>query len=154
MVWYFPNVIKLFICFFKRECQEQIPWFGVYLALFHVIKWGNILWFFWQKIGNLAIQFSAGKLPVSWSRHVTVLLSVTLVYCQKYTILLTSLGNISVHIVVFYTEEEKSLILTLMESALRNISITALINLIFSAFFILQASSRNLIPLSESKWGI
>lgn len=92
-------------------------------------------------------QFFAGNLPMSWSRHVTVLLSVTLVYCQKYTVLLTSLGNISVHMVVFYTEEEKSLILTLMEFALRNISITAIINLIFSASFILQASGRCLIAL-------
>lgn len=102
---------------------------------------------FFQKIGNLAIQFLAGNLRMSWSRHVTVLLSVTLVYCQKYTMLLTSLGNISVHMVVFYTEEEKSFILTLMEFALRNISITAIINLIFSASFILQASGRCLIAL-------
>lgn len=50
----------------------------------------------------------AGKQPLSWSCHVPVLLSVTLVCCQKYTVLLPCLGNTSVHRAVFYTKEEKT----------------------------------------------
>lgn len=43
-----------------------------------------MLWFLRQKVGNLAVQFLAGKLPVSCSHHVIVLLPETLIYCQKY----------------------------------------------------------------------
>lgn len=49
MIWDFPNVIKRFICFLKREYQEQIQWFGGYLALFHAVKQGNTSWLFDRK---------------------------------------------------------------------------------------------------------
>lgn len=77
----------------------------------------------------------AGKQPLSWSCHVPVLLSVTLVCCQKYTVLLPCLGNTSVHRAAFYAKEKKPLILTLMELAVRNISIRAIIKVLSSASF-------------------